>query len=728
MTYLIEGFPVLNVFLIFTMLVGVKYIRPFPFILAFFIYATLHYAYSVPALLAGDMLLQKHMHEVSNIYALIAELVFLVLWVLLFLAQHRIRWQEVSRVRSLFIAAVLLLAMVFVLEGIFLPQAEHSLVFFRNEIVLLAMCFVAYLFAWRMQNQDVVLQRRELNVIVVLAIMVLGIAVFEVISGFAWVRLLMYDGQLLSRGSGTLFNPNVLGLWGGVLVFLAVYLKDYKQAPLVYSAVFFLFGTLAVYLASSRASMLFLAILLLVYGILKFFAGNQWRQSLRPLGFYIMVFYSFCFLGSLNTQFSPLSARFLDMPIGLIKIALGDRSDYLLLKSIYGRIGIDESKDPRMQDLAKEYNAKSREMLSKRDAAIKRSTAHLWELCVWKNGELKIAQEFPGERFLCRKVPSHWRGGRKVAESIEARRLVPGKWYYDQNGDKKWALEKKYLSRDYSIRKGESGWVLGYLEQGGQWHALPDVDLYWQKGVWVNGLWQPMTWLPCQWQDGNFIIDAKFRANGLVCLQTYNWNGHDWRKGELKFSQQSMDGRWKPVSGAEAKLISAKHQSPKRQSHSVLAKPAEKKNAQAVSGDKLASNSKAKTDSKGAQNGIIAQASEATNARKDGGENVVPNRPVAAVSKAVVYDNSYVAMKNEHFAVFVLWVCLLLLCVVSGLRTFFRKRDIQGVYALTSLFGFILMGTFVQAYQVFPVWGLAAFMMAQFIVWMDTPEKAKTVC
>jgi len=722
MKYLIEGFPVLNVFLIFTMLVGVKYIKPFPFILAFFIYATLHYAYSVPSLLVGDMLLQKHMHEVSNIYALLAELVFLVLWVLLFLAQHRIRGQAFSRVHSLFIAAVLLLAMVFALESFFLARAEHSLVFFRNEIVLLAMCFVAYLFAWRMQNKDVVLQRRELNVIVVLAIMVLAIAVFEVISGLAWVRLLMYDGQLLSRGSGTLFNPNVLGLWGGVLVFLAVYLKDYKQAPLLYSAVFFLFGTLAVYLASSRASMLFLAILLLVYAMLKFFAGKQWRQSLRPLGFYIMAFYSLCFLGNLNAQFSPLSARFLDMPIGLIKIALGDRSDYLLLKSIYGRIGIDESKDSRMQYLAKAYNAKSQEMLSKRDAGIKRSTANLWELCVWKNGELKIAQEFPGERFLCRKVPSHWRGGIRVAESIEARRLVPGKWYYDQNGDKKWALEKKYLSRDYSIRKGESGWVLGYLEPDGQWHALPDVELYWQNGVWVNGLWKPITWLSCQWQNGDFVIDAKFRANNLVCKQTYRWNGHDWRKGELKFSQL-LGGRWKAVSEAEAKLISAKHHS-----QSVLAKSAEKKNAQAISGDKLASNTKEKGESKDVQSGIIAQASEATNARKDGGENVTPNSPVAAASKAVVYDNSYVAMKNEHFAVFILWIGLLLVCVVSGLRTFFRKRDIQGVYALTSLFGFILMGTFVQAYQVFPVWGLAAFMMAQFIVWMDTPEKVKNLC
>jgi len=728
MKYLIEGFPFLNVFLIFTMLVGVKYIKPFPFILAFFIYATLHYAYSVPALLVGDMLLQKHMHEVSNIYALLAELVFLVLWVLLFLAQHRIRWPEFSRVRSLFIAGVLLLTMVFVLEGVFLVQAEHSLVFFRNEIVLLAMCFVAYLFACRMQTKEVELTRRELNVIAVLAIMVLGIAVFEVISGFAWVRLLMYDGQLLSRGSGTLFNPNVLGLWGGVLVFLAVYLKDYKQAPLVYSAVFFLFGTLAVYLASSRASMLFLAILLLVYAMLKFFAGKPWRQSFKPLGFYIMVFYSLCFLGNFNTQFSPLSARFLDMPIGLIKIALGDRSDYLLLKSIYGRIGIDESKDPRMQHLAKAYNAKNQEMLSRRNAGIKHFTENPWELCVWKNGELKIGQEFLGERFLCRKVPSHWSDGVKVAESIEARRLVPGKWYYDHNGDKKWSTDKKYMSRDYSIRKVESGWALGYMEPDGQWHVLPDVDLYWQNGVWVNGLWQPMTWLPCKWQNGGFILDARFRAIGLVCLQMYHWNGHGWRRGELKFSQQSMGGRWKPVSGAEAKLISEKHQSPNHQSQIVPEKPAEKENTQATSGGRVTTNTKEKGDVKDEERGIISQASEATNVRKGEGEKVTPNRAVAAASKTVVYDNSYVAMKNEHFAVFILWIGLLLVCVVSGLRTFFRKRDIQGVYALTSLFGFILMGTFVQAYQVFPVWGLAAFMMAQFIVWMDTPEKAKIVC
>ncbi len=656
MTYLINGFPLLNIFLVFALLLGVKYIKPFPFILFFFVYATFHYAYTVPSLLVGDMTQLTHFHNVSNIYALLAEAVFLLLWVLLFVVNNRENVLDLSgRAGRVFIACTFLLIAAFALEHQFFSQLELGLLLVRNEITLIMTLFVAYLFSFRLRVRDVSWSRIELNVLISLSLIVLAVGIYEISLGHSWANSLMPDGSPLFRASSTLLNPNVLGLRGAGLVFFAVYLKDYEKASLSYCAVLFFVGAALVYITGSRSSMLFLIAMLMIYGGLKLCTGVTWRQSFKALGLYVVVFCGLCFTGLLHSSFSPLSERYLSLPKSFLKVCFGGQADVLLLTSIYGRVGVDVKKDTMMQDMMENRSAKAQ-------AAAELTDALLWSPCVWKNGRLQFIEEDHG-KFFCQEKEASWEGGEYYDTQMIARKAVPGKWFTDKQGYRYWEQDRRYGSQDYSFLLGETGWFVVKHMADEQWHTQSDVELLWEYGVWIEGEWTDLGWKPCVWKEDHFSIGMEYRGVGdFNCQQMYAWNESRWEKTGV-LSRRWVKKEWINIAMVNGKEVNL----------------------------------------------------------DEGKDSLSPISLLAAGSSSskVVYDNSYYTMKNDHFIVFVLWVCMLLSCAVAGGRFFLQQRNIEGVYALTSLSGFVMLGFMLQAYEVFPVWCMASLMLAQFFAWLD---------
>jgi len=87
-------------------------------------------------------------------------------------------------------------------------------------------------------------------------------------------------------------------------------------------------------------------------------------------------------------------------------------------------------------------------------------------------------------------------------------------------------------------------------------------------------------------------------------------------------------------------------------------------------------------------------------------------------------DNGYRAIIDTNLILFFTWLLMLLFFAITGVSKFWRKRDLQSVYALSSLFGFIIIGILARSYQVFPIWGVSALMLAVFINWIIEEERA----
>jgi len=97
---------------------------------------------------------------------------------------------------------------------------------------------------------------------------------------------------------------------------------------------------------------------------------------------------------------------------------------------------------------------------------------------------------------------------------------------------------------------------------------------------------------------------------------------------------------------------------------------------------------------------------------------------IKTVTEGRIYggDNGYRAIVELSFNLFYIWILLLLFFVIMGISMFWKQRNLQGVYALSSLFGFIIIGLFLRAYQLFPVWALSALMSAIFFNWVIKEE------
>ena len=80
--FFINGAPVVNAILILLLVFMGAQNKNFPLLMFFFIYCSLHYAFSVPAIFFRDLDTLGMLHNTSNVGALITQAIFFLVWTL----------------------------------------------------------------------------------------------------------------------------------------------------------------------------------------------------------------------------------------------------------------------------------------------------------------------------------------------------------------------------------------------------------------------------------------------------------------------------------------------------------------------------------------------------------------------------------------------------------------------------------------------------------------------
>jgi hypothetical protein len=341
--FLISGAPVANIILIVTLFIGASRIKPFPFMMFFFIYGTFHYTYAVPAVFAGNLYMLGFFHNNPNISALVAEVLFFIIWTFFVIKDAKEEIAKNSNCQKIFLGLLSLYSIIFLLYHLFPAEEGRQLFVVKDNISLLLMLFFSYMFSILFQKCSNGQSVENLKWLIFSAIFVLAVGLYEVLYGFSWTTALLADGQSISRASGTMFNPNVLGLWGMSLVLFSFYLLDQKKVAVKYTAVIFLFGTVGIYISGSRTSLILCIALMLVLGILKILAGVKFNRVFRHAIVFIGLFFMLCYSGTFYRGTILLSKRFLSMPVSIVNIVADNEVNPDITTSIYGRLGIEEA-------------------------------------------------------------------------------------------------------------------------------------------------------------------------------------------------------------------------------------------------------------------------------------------------------------------------------------------------------------------------------------------------
>jgi len=177
----------------------------------------------------------------------------------------------------------------------------------------------------------------------ILSVLVLGIAAYEVIYENAWAGF-EYLGCRLFRASSTMFNPNVLGLWGAMLVFLGQYLQKERESNKTSYGLLIL-GVIVIFLSGSRTALLFCGVILYLEGCLKLYVGHTYKKSFQygvffTLAFTLVCLISYLFISSACQPLHLLAERFLSFPHLLYSIVAGSDLTQSEQAVLDGRIGV----------------------------------------------------------------------------------------------------------------------------------------------------------------------------------------------------------------------------------------------------------------------------------------------------------------------------------------------------------------------------------------------------
>ena len=88
-------------------------------------------------------------------------------------------------------------------------------------MLVLSFALAVYLYSER----NIEIERLPWKFLFALIIMVLLIGAYEILTSQAWAGVMLSDGIRSHRASSVLFNPNVLGVWGALIVVFAGYLN-----------------------------------------------------------------------------------------------------------------------------------------------------------------------------------------------------------------------------------------------------------------------------------------------------------------------------------------------------------------------------------------------------------------------------------------------------------------------------------------------------------------------
>jgi len=171
--------------------------------------------------------------------------------------------------------------------------------------------------------------------IAVLSVLVAGVAFIEVISHSAWAVFPLRDGRLVYRASSTLFNPNMLGLWSVAIVLLGTYAWDGAYRSRWIAAILMLSGSVCIFLAGSRSSLLLSVAVLCGLILLRWKSGElltSMKAALVFFGLFSLVLTAAAWSSSKASPDYPgvrslevLSERFILIPETLLHFVVGQR-------------------------------------------------------------------------------------------------------------------------------------------------------------------------------------------------------------------------------------------------------------------------------------------------------------------------------------------------------------------------------------------------------------------
>ena len=256
-----------------------------------FVYSSLHFSFAAFPMLAGFSSEEiAIVHEQGS--GLLAKLsAVAVLLVALFkLFQTKIVY-EIKLLQWLIIAALLALILGFVLN--YRPGDGLQL----QNVFAVSYILLCFLLLSNNPRGFWVPERTEVYVILALLILMSVIGFYELFTLRSWAVFNNSYGQLVSRPSALLFNPNLLALWCAMLVLGFTYLY-YKNSSVKLVMPAFVIACFGVYLSGSRGVAAPLLVILMMVGI---GLSNQsiWRRMLPAVAlltvFSVMIFSAKCF-------------------------------------------------------------------------------------------------------------------------------------------------------------------------------------------------------------------------------------------------------------------------------------------------------------------------------------------------------------------------------------------------------------------------------------------------
>lgn len=376
---LVNGAPLVNVILIVALVIGGKRSPSFPFIMFFFIYGAFHYTYAVPAMFAGKFMVMYNFRFYTNANALIAEAVFFLVWIYFFIVNNRDEILKNTNTQKLLVSLISIYLILFTMYYVFFPESGRQLIIVKNAISILLMLFFAYMFSILFQKRPNKWNIENSQWLMFFTVVVLTVGFYEVFNGSSWTQTLLADGRIVSRASATMLNPNVLGLWASFLILFGVYMRDMKKMSLQFTVIFFLLGTIGIYISGSRTAVLLCGVLLFGISVLKIVAGMKFMHALRHANAFMVLFCALTYLGTFHTAaLSPLSDRFLSIPQSIVSVVSGDKVDQQVLLSVYGRFGIDAE-----AELKTETKAKTGEPITYDNAYLSLRTSNYAAFVTW---------------------------------------------------------------------------------------------------------------------------------------------------------------------------------------------------------------------------------------------------------------------------------------------------------------------------------------------------------
>lgn len=300
------------------------------FLTAIVVYLTFHHAYGVVPIFMSETSSQgesvaKTLRQGHGMLPQLIGMVFLIS--MMSFAVYRsykakVKLSVLKPIFLLFSLAFLWMVMFGVVLGadFFIQGVVPSLQALKDFVstsFMLVFSFVLAIYFYSERNIE--LERLPWNFLFSLIILVLLIGIFEILTSQAWAGAGLSVSVRSYRASSVLFNPNVLGIWGALLVVFAAYLNITGRGERWVSYVLTVSGATSIFLGASRSSLALCLLMLLLLPLFLKRAGIFFSKGIRPLVFFTGIFCIITFSASFSAvlvgqnNVSVLSGRFLSL-------------------------------------------------------------------------------------------------------------------------------------------------------------------------------------------------------------------------------------------------------------------------------------------------------------------------------------------------------------------------------------------------------------------------------